>query len=117
MALQNKAIRSHAGVLFGLVSNTSNNNSADDFGIQGGATISIVGDQDRALAFESVSPVIQLNYLFFDFIVTKDINVSTRKIANQKGGMEFIFRFRISDHKIKSKERLPKLCSEPCPLP
>jgi len=117
MALQNKAIRSHAGVLFGLVSNTSNNNSADDFGIQGGATISIVGDQDRALAFESVSPVIQLNYLFFDFIITKDINVSTRRIANQKGGMEFIMRFRISDHKIKSKERLPKLCSEPCPLP
>ena len=116
-SLQGKALRSHTGFMMGLVQNISNNNTADDFGIQGGVTFSIVGDEYRAVAFESISPVLSLNYLFFDFIVTKDINVSTARVAQQKGGMEFIFRFRINDHKIKSKERLPKLCSEHCPLP
>jgi len=116
-ALQNKAMRTQTGFMMGLLPNITNNSGADDFGIQGGATFSLAGDQYTTLAFESVSPVLQLNYLFFDFIVSKDINISTRRVANQKGGMEFIFRFRINEHKIKSKERLPKLCSEPCPLP
>lgn len=116
-ARQGKSTRSQTGVLFGLAQNISNNSNGDDFGLQGGLTVSLAGDENRSMVLESVSPVLAVNYLFFDFIVTKDFNVSTSGVANQRGGTEFIFRFRINDHKIKSKERLPKLCSEACPLP
>ena len=116
-SLQGKAMRTHAGAIFGLSPDLSNNNKGDDFGIQAGLTLSVVGDHHQSMALESISPVLILNYLLFDFVVTKDINISTSSVAHQKGGLEFTFRFKINDHKIKSKERLPRLCTEDCPLP
>jgi hypothetical protein len=111
---QNKFMRSQTGVLMGLAPNFLNNSTKDDFGFEAGITIGMVGDVNKSIAIESISPVIVINYMFVDFIVSKDINISSRNVSENRGGMEFTFQFKIT-----RKEHLEKICNPSsivCPL-
>ncbi len=103
---QNKFMRSQTGFLIGLAPNFSNNSTKDDFGFEAGATLGIVGDVNKTMAVETISPVLVINYMFVDFIVSKDINISTRNVSENRGGMEFTFQFKIT-----RKEHLRKICN------
>lgn len=103
---QNKFIRSQTGFTIGLAPDFINNSTKDDFGIEAGVTIGLVGDVNKTMAVESVAPVIVINYMFVEVIISKDINISSRSVSENRGGMEFTFQFKIT-----RKEHLRKICN------
>ena len=103
---QNKFMRSQTGFTIGLAPDFINNSTKDDFGIEAGVTIGLVGDVNKTMAVESVVPVIVINYMFVEVIISKDINISSRSVSENRGGMEFTFQFKIT-----RKEHLRKICN------
>lgn len=103
---QNKFLRSQTGFLIGLAPDFLNDSYKDDFGVEGGVTIGIVGDVNKPMAVESISPVLIFKYMFVDIIISKDLNISSRSISENRGGMEFTFQFKIT-----RKEHLRKICN------
>jgi hypothetical protein len=113
-AWQNKFMRSQTGFTIGLAPNFSNNSTHDDFGFEAGVTIGMVGDVNQSVAIESIAPVLVINYMFVDFIVSKDLNISSRIVSENRGGMEFTFQFKIT-----RKDHLEKICNPSsivCPI-
>ncbi len=105
-AWQNKFLRSQTGFLIGLAPDFLNASTKDDFGFEAGATFGLVGDVNQAIALESIVPTIVINYMFIDVIISKDINISSREVSENRGGMEFTMQFKIT-----RKEHLRKICN------